>query len=80
MEIGGDLTERDAYQTVVSTREPRLVTIIGDAGVGKTRLVRELWEWLGAQAPEPLRASAPHTAHIRTVGLSDTRVRGTSSY
>src|SRR5947199_2966095 len=46
---------QDAYRAVVSTREPRLVTILGDAGVGKTRLVRELWEWLGAQTPEPLR-------------------------
>ena len=35
--------------------EPRLVTIMGDVGVGKTTLVRELWEWLGTQAPEPLR-------------------------
>ncbi len=28
---------------------------MGDVGVGKTTLVRELWEWLGTQAPEPLR-------------------------
>lgn len=34
---------------------PRLVTIIGDPGVGKTRLVREAWEWLAAESPEPLR-------------------------
>jgi hypothetical protein len=35
--------------------EPRLVTIIGDPGVGKTRLVREVWEWLAGESPEPLR-------------------------
>jgi class 3 adenylate cyclase/tetratricopeptide (TPR) repeat protein len=35
--------------------EPRLVTIIGDPGVGKTRLVREAWEWLAGESPEPLR-------------------------
>ena len=29
-----------------SAGEPHLVTIMGDAGVGKTRLVRELWERL----------------------------------
>jgi predicted ATPase len=31
------------------------VTILGDAGVGKTRLVRELWQRLPEQTPEPLR-------------------------
>jgi class 3 adenylate cyclase len=44
-----------AYQRVVEGGEPQLVTIMGDAGVGKSRLVRELWEWLGAQPGRPLR-------------------------
>ena len=35
--------------------QSRLVTIMGHVGVGKTTLVRVLWEWLGTQAPEPLR-------------------------
>src|SRR5262245_23877069 len=43
------------YDEVVDAREPRLVTILGDAGVGKTRLVREFWERLGSRSPEPLR-------------------------
>jgi class 3 adenylate cyclase/tetratricopeptide (TPR) repeat protein len=43
------------YGRVAAERRPRLVTILGEAGVGKTRLMRELWEWLGAQSPEPLR-------------------------
>src|SRR5262245_42402726 len=43
------------YRNVAGERRPRLVTILGEAGVGKTRLVRELWEWLGAQSSEPLR-------------------------
>ncbi|MEO8639597.1 MAG: adenylate/guanylate cyclase domain-containing protein [Chloroflexota bacterium] len=34
---------------------PRQVTILGDAGVGKSRIVREFWEHLGARQPEPLR-------------------------
>jgi len=48
------LVER-AYEEVEDQREPRLVTILGDAGVGKSRLVRELWERLGGRSPEPLR-------------------------
>jgi len=46
---------RAAYQRALDQGEPELVTIVGDPGVGKTRLVRELWQWLGAQSPEPLR-------------------------
>lgn len=44
-----------AFQAVLDRHEPRLVTVLGDAGVGKTRLVREFWEHLGARSPEPLR-------------------------
>jgi len=52
----GELAQlQDAYRQVVSTGETQHVTILGDAGVGKTRLVRELWEWLGTQTPEPVR-------------------------
>jgi class 3 adenylate cyclase/tetratricopeptide (TPR) repeat protein len=43
------------YERVVREHEARLITILGDAGVGKTRLVREFWERLGARSPEPLR-------------------------
>ena len=46
---------RAAFRRVVADGEPRLVTVAGDAGVGKTRLVRELWEELAATSPEPLR-------------------------
>jgi class 3 adenylate cyclase/tetratricopeptide (TPR) repeat protein len=44
---------RATFARAVDRGEPHLVTIVGDAGVGKTRLVRELWEWLSAQAPQP---------------------------
>jgi class 3 adenylate cyclase len=44
-----------AYAATVERRQPRLVTVLGDAGVGKTRLARELWHWLSEQNPEPLR-------------------------
>ncbi len=44
-----------AYDRVAEERRPQLVTVLGEAGVGKTRLVREFWLWLGALSPEPLR-------------------------
>jgi class 3 adenylate cyclase len=43
------------FQRVLSGGDPHLVTIMGDAGVGKSRLVRELWQVLAAEAPELLR-------------------------
>jgi class 3 adenylate cyclase/tetratricopeptide (TPR) repeat protein len=45
----------ESYGRVAAKRVPRLLTILGDAGVGKTRLVRELWQWLAAQEPQPLQ-------------------------
>jgi hypothetical protein len=44
-----------AYGRAVSERQPCLVTIMGDAGIGKTTLIREFWDWLGSQSPEPRR-------------------------
>jgi class 3 adenylate cyclase len=44
-----------AFRRAVDGSHPALVTILGDAGVGKTRLVRELWEQLAEAKPEPLR-------------------------
>jgi class 3 adenylate cyclase len=46
---------RSAYQRTVEGGSPQLLTIVGEAGVGKTRLVRELWEALVLESPEPLR-------------------------
>ena len=43
------------YRRAVESSRTVLVTIIGEAGVGKTRLVRELWERLGEEEPQPLR-------------------------
>ena len=45
---------QQAYGRVVSSGEPHLVNVIGDAGVGKTRLLREFWQWLGGQSRPPL--------------------------
>lgn len=46
---------RATYRRTLELETPHLVTIFGDAGVGKTRLVRELWLWLAEQEPEPRR-------------------------
>ena len=45
---------RASYQHTVEQREAHLVTIVGDSGVGKTRLVGELGQWLEARQPKPL--------------------------
>src|SRR5919201_4996760 len=44
-----------AYRAAVDEGRPRMLSILGDAGVGKTRLVRKLWEHLADESPEPLR-------------------------
>jgi class 3 adenylate cyclase len=44
---------RATYRRAAAQAEPHLVTIIGEPGVGKSRLVRELWELLGAEEPAP---------------------------
>jgi len=43
------------YRRAVSLRNPHLVTIVGEPGIGKTTLVRELWELLAAEDPAPQR-------------------------
>ena len=45
---------QDHYANVTATGTPRLVSIFGDAGVGKSRLMRELGDWLANQVPAPL--------------------------
>jgi len=44
-----------AFERVVDGGEPQLVAVLGDAGVGKSRLARELWAWLAEQEPQPLQ-------------------------
>ena len=54
-----------AYRAAVADSSARLVTIVGDAGVGKSRLVTELWNRLADEAPAPLRRSGRCIAHGR---------------
>jgi class 3 adenylate cyclase len=58
---------REEFGDTVADRRPRLVTIMGDAGIGKTRLMRELWAWLGQAAPDALRRTGrcPSYGHAR---------------
>ena len=45
------------YGLVLTTGRPQLVTVAGDAGVGKTRLVGEFWQWLSGDLRRPLLRS-----------------------
>ncbi len=42
------------YHRVVRQAQPHFVTVLGESGVGKTRLIHELWQRLGAESPDPL--------------------------
>ena len=52
-----------AYARAAERRAAHLVTIIGDAGLGKTRLVGEFWERLEAMAPQPVRRTGQCLAY-----------------
>jgi class 3 adenylate cyclase/tetratricopeptide (TPR) repeat protein len=59
---------RQAYERARARGEPQAVTIMGEAGVGKTRLLRGLWEWCGREAPEAVR----RTGRCASYGLART--------
>ena len=46
---------RATYRRAAAQSDPHLVTIVGEPGVGKSRLVRELWDALATEAPAPAR-------------------------
>jgi class 3 adenylate cyclase len=46
---------RATYRRVAVQEEPHLVTVVGEPGIGKTRLIEELWGVLGAEERPPLR-------------------------
>jgi class 3 adenylate cyclase len=46
---------QEMYRQVVSAGSAHLVITTGDAGVGKTRLLREFWAWLAEQELQPLQ-------------------------
>jgi class 3 adenylate cyclase len=46
---------RASFDAAVAARSPRLLMVMGDAGIGKTRLMRAVWESLGQEVPDALR-------------------------
>ena len=55
---GGEMVQlQQAYRRVVVDGRPLLISVVGEAGVGKTRLVREFWRWLSGQPEQPLLRS-----------------------
>lgn len=46
---------KTTYRRAVQEGDPHAAAIVGEAGVGKSRLIRELWEWLAAETPAPAR-------------------------
>ena len=54
-----------SYRQAVAQRAPQLVTVVGNAGVGKTRLTAELWERLAADSTAPRLRSGRCVAHGR---------------
>jgi class 3 adenylate cyclase/tetratricopeptide (TPR) repeat protein len=67
------------YETVVTEREPHLVTVIGQAGVGKSRLLRELGTRVGELQPQPavrLGSCPPYGSGLAYWALGEV-IRGT---
>jgi AAA ATPase domain len=63
---------QDGYRRVVAEGRPQLAVIAGEAGVGKTRLVPELWGWLAEQEQQP--HSGPAVASRTATGLRTGRL------
>ena len=42
---------QNAFEVAVSERELQMITIVGEVGLGKTRLLQEFGQWLTAEAP-----------------------------
>ena len=54
---------KSAYGRATERGAPEVVMVLGEPGVGKTRLVEELWSWLAKQSPEPTRRSGRCVAY-----------------
>ena len=54
---GGASACATLFDDVAAGGRPHLVTIVGEAGAGKTRLATELWDLVGSIRPAPVRLS-----------------------
>ena len=61
----------EAFERVSARSEPLLVTVVAEAGAGKSRLVYELGRWLDGRCPEAARfeGRAAPALHPEAVGL-----------
>ena len=55
---------KDTFDAVVAERHLQMITIVGDVGLGKTRLLEEFSKWLTAEAPLTwyLKGRTTHTS------------------
>lgn len=60
---------QDAYADAAEARETRLVTVVGEAGVGKSRLLFEFDQWLSLPPERVYRGRAIPTARHVSLGL-----------
>jgi class 3 adenylate cyclase/tetratricopeptide (TPR) repeat protein len=59
---------QEAFERARATGQPQAVTIMGEAGLGKTRLLREFWEWCRGVRPDAVR----RTGRCAPYGLART--------
>ena len=79
--VGRDRERRrltDAFEQAVGDRSCQLFTVLGSAGVGKTRLIQEFLSELSSEVVVAVVAASPTERESRT-GLCSRRLRRLSA-